>query len=124
MQPRAGAVEVRASANEPWRRIDETKSLAMHHVAFGEFITSRYAPFYFRDRPLSLPGYAKQDVLEDHREEQCQYLLGEVRKYTYPEVNEARIMLTYYVVSDLEEREDMVYSCKLAPQATAAAPAR
>jgi hypothetical protein len=117
-QPRGGAVQVRSGPSDTWHRVDETKTLAMHHIAFGEFISSRFAPFYFEGKPLSLPGYAKQDKLEDHREEICQFLLAETRRQGYPDAQEASILLTYYVVSDLEEREDPIYECHLPPAAT------
>lgn len=118
VQPRGGHIQVRAGAGDPWRPIDETKSLAMPHIAFGEFLSSRYAPFFFKDQSLSMPGYAKQDTPGDDREAKCQWLLDQVRKYTYPDANELSVVLTYYVVGDLDERENVVYECG-PPSATA-----
>lgn len=118
-QPRGGILQVRASPDAPWRPVDETKSLAMPHIAFGEYIASRFAPFHFKDRPLSLPGYARQDNLQDHREEACQWLLGQVRQYTHADATEMAVVLTYYVVSDTSERDEIIYQCRL-PQAAEA----
>ena len=118
-QPRGGILQVRASPDAPWRPVDETKSLAMPHIAFGEYIASRFAPFHFKDRPLSLPGYARQDNLQDHREEACQWLLGEVRQYTHADATEMAVVLTYYVVSDTSERDEIIYQCRL-PEAAEA----
>ena len=118
-QPRGGILQVRSSPDAPWRPVDETKSLAMPHIAFGEYIASRFAPFHFKDRPLSLPGYARQDNLQDHREEACQWLLGQVRQYTHADATEMAVVLTYYVVSDTSERDEIIYQCRL-PEAAEA----
>jgi len=118
VQPRGGFVQVRAHAGDAWRPIDETKSLAMPHIAFGEFLSSRFAPYFFKDQALSMPGYAKQDEPRDLRESQCQWLLGEVRKHTYPDANELSVVIIYYVVGELDERQNVVYECQ-PPTATA-----
>ena len=66
-----------------------------------------------------MPGYAKSDSGGDDREAQCQWLLGEVRKYTHPDATELSVVLTYYVVGELDERSAIIYTCRSQPPTAA-----
>ncbi|MBK8251412.1 MAG: HTTM domain-containing protein [Polyangiaceae bacterium] len=110
-QPRFAKVSARKRPDGAFRQVDEVKELAMHNVAFSEFIVSRFGPFYFEK--LSLPGYAKQEHLVDRREEHCQWLLDQVRRYAgMADADELVIDLNYYIVGDTSARTARIYECK------------
>ncbi|MEZ4300227.1 MAG: hypothetical protein R3B70_35095 [Polyangiaceae bacterium] len=111
IQPRMAKIHYRVSPTSPWVQVDETKTLAMHTIAFSEFLTSRYASFYFEH--LSLPHYAQRFAHEDHREEHCQWLLSQVRQHLTDQATSLSVTLDYYVVGNTEQHRVSLYECNL-----------